>query len=134
MSGLRSITERMDSLIEPRCTGMCGALAISWPWPSKSAQLKSSRSLMLTECAVFWSRSPICSAMFMKRLLKTSSTTGSASVPSARVRARSRMRVSSRSPEGCSSARQPASTTVVALRSATIAGPSMRAPGLSASR
>ena len=35
--------------IEPRCTGMCGALATSAPSPSKTAQEKSSRSLMLTE-------------------------------------------------------------------------------------
>ena len=47
--GLRAITVRIDSLIEPRCTGMCGALAIKAPAASNSAQLKSSRSLMLTE-------------------------------------------------------------------------------------
>ena len=35
--------------IEPRWTGMCGALATSRPSPSKTAQEKSSRSLMLTE-------------------------------------------------------------------------------------
>ena len=51
--GLRAITVRIDSLIEPKCTGMCGALAIKAPEASNSAQLKSSRSLMLTECAVF---------------------------------------------------------------------------------
>ena len=37
------------SPIEPRCTGMCGALAIRLPSASNSAQEKSSRSLMLTE-------------------------------------------------------------------------------------
>jgi len=35
--------------MEPRCTGMCGALATSAPVPSNTAQEKSSRSLMLTE-------------------------------------------------------------------------------------
>ena len=58
---------------------MCGALATSSPSASNSAQEKSSRSLMLTDWAVFSSRTPICSAIDMKRLLKTSSITGSAS-------------------------------------------------------
>ena len=35
--------------MEPRCTGTCGALATRSPAPSKIAQEKSSRSLMLTE-------------------------------------------------------------------------------------
>ena len=35
--------------IEPRCTGMCGALATSVPSAANTAQEKSSRSLMLTE-------------------------------------------------------------------------------------
>ena len=52
---------------------MCGALAISPPSASKIAQEKSSRSLMLTECAVLCSRTPICSATDMNRLLKISS-------------------------------------------------------------
>ena len=43
------ITVRMLSPIDPRCTGMCGALAIRAPVASKMAQEKSSRSLMLTE-------------------------------------------------------------------------------------
>ena len=72
--------------MEPRCTGMCGALATSAPVRSKTAQEKSSRSLMFTEEAVFCSVTPICSAIDMKRLLKTSSITGSASVPSAACR------------------------------------------------
>ena len=43
--------------MEPRCTGMCGALATSAPSASKTAQEKSSRSLlMLTECAVVLQR------------------------------------------------------------------------------
>ena len=51
---------------------MCGALAMRLPSGSNRAQEKSSRSLMLTECAVFSRRTPICSAMAMKRLLNTS--------------------------------------------------------------
>ena len=43
------ITVLTLSPIEPRCTGMCGALAIRLPSASNSAQEKSSRSLMLTE-------------------------------------------------------------------------------------
>ena len=58
---------------------MCGALAISAPLGSKSAQEKSSRSLMFTEYAVLWSATPICSAIDMNRLLKISSRTGSTS-------------------------------------------------------
>ena len=67
---------------------MCGALAIRLPVASNSAHEKSSRSLMLTEYAVFCSRSPICSAIDMNRLLKTSSMTGSTVVPIARRAAR----------------------------------------------
>ena len=79
-SGLRSITILIDSPMEPRWTGMCGALAIRPPPASKTAQEKSSRSLMLTECAVACRRTPICSATDMNRLLKISSITGSAPV------------------------------------------------------
>ncbi|CFE02638.1 Uncharacterised protein [Bordetella pertussis] len=46
---LARITVLIDSPIEPRCTGMCGALAIRLPSASKMAQEKSRRSLMLTE-------------------------------------------------------------------------------------
>ena len=60
---------------------MWGALAIRLPSGSNSAQEKSSRSLMLTEWAWTASRAPICSAIDMNRLLKISSSTGSASVP-----------------------------------------------------
>ena len=62
---------------------MCGALAMSWPCASNSAQEKSSRSLMFTELAVLASVTPICSAMAMNRLLKISSNTGSARVEAA---------------------------------------------------
>ena len=50
---------RMLSPIDPRWTGMCGALAISAPSLAKSAQEKSSRSLILTLVAVAWSATPI---------------------------------------------------------------------------
>ena len=50
---LSAITALTLAPIEPRWTGMCGALAISAPVASKTAQEKSSRSLMLTEWAVF---------------------------------------------------------------------------------
>ena len=46
------------------------------PSPSNTAQLKSRRSLMFTEQAVFCSVAPICSAMDMNRLLKTSRSSG----------------------------------------------------------
>jgi hypothetical protein len=42
-------TVRTASDIEPRCTGTWGALATRSPSASKSAQEKSSRSLMFTE-------------------------------------------------------------------------------------
>ena len=40
---------RTDWPIEPRWTGMCGALATSAPSAANTAQEKSSRSLTLTE-------------------------------------------------------------------------------------
>jgi hypothetical protein len=50
MSSARSrITVRTLSPIDPRWTGMCGALATRLPCASKIAQEKSRRSLMLTE-------------------------------------------------------------------------------------
>ena len=118
-----------DSPIEPRCTGMCGALAIRLPSGSNSAQEKSSRSLMLTDCAVFSRRTPICSAIDMKRLLKTSSSTGSASVPTPASAGARRPASSSRCPSSVMAACQPASTTVVASASAMIAGPVTVSPG-----
>ena len=48
---------------------------------------------MLTEEAVLWSATPISSAIAMKRLLNTSSMTGSTSVPIAREAARGTKRV-----------------------------------------
>ena len=108
---------------------MCGALAISPPSASKIAQEKSSRSLMLTECAVPRSRTPICSATDMNRLLKISSSTGSTSVPGGLPVTARATRVSSRSPRPVTSADQPGSTTVVAKSSAISAGPATRCPG-----
>ena len=124
------MTARIDSLIEPRCTGMCGALAMRAPVASNIAQLKSSRSLMLTEYAVFCRRKPICSAIFMNKLLNTSSITGSARVPTAVVAGRGRTRRNSKFRALVTPARQPGSITMVALASAMIAGPSREAPGL----
>ncbi len=80
MAGCFAITAVTQSPIEPRCTGICGALATSPPSESKTAQEKSSRSLMFTEEAVFCSVAPISSAMAMNWLANTSSSTGSTSV------------------------------------------------------
>jgi hypothetical protein len=44
------------SPIDPRCTGMCGALTTRPPSRSKIAQEKSRRSLTLTEWAVLCNR------------------------------------------------------------------------------
>jgi len=55
----------MAADMAPRCTGRCGALATSAPEGSKSAQLKSRRSLMLTLMEVRCRTRPICSAMPM---------------------------------------------------------------------
>ena len=85
---------RMLSPIDPRCTGMCGALAISAPSASNNAQEKSSRSLMLTDVAVDCSATPISSAIAMNRLLKISSRTGSTAVPMAWPRSSGTARVS----------------------------------------
>ena len=113
---------------------MCGALAIRPPSASKTAHEKSSRSLMLTECAVACRRTPICSATDMNRLLKISSITGSAFVPTSALAGRAVTRDSSRSPRSLTTARQPGSTTVVASSSVMTAGPSTACPGRSPAR
>jgi hypothetical protein len=41
-----------DSPIDPRRTGMCGALALKLPCASNNAHEKSSRSLMLTNVRI----------------------------------------------------------------------------------
>ena len=124
----------MLSLIEPRWIGICGAFATSIPSGSKIAQEKSSRSLMLTEYAVFSRVRPICSAIDMNRLLKTSSITGSQSVPTADSRASATTRSMTRSPLVATRACQPGSTTVVAVDSRRTAGPFTAWPAASASR
>jgi hypothetical protein len=79
---------------------------------------------MLTECAVFCSATPICSAMFMKRLLNTSSRIGSACDRAGReVRASARGGASRCRRASVSSAVQPGSTTTVWLGSMISAGP-----------
>ena len=113
---------------------MCGALATSIPSGSKIAQEKSSRSLMLTEYAVFSSVRPICSAIDMNRLLNTSSMIGSQSVPTADSRASGTTRSRTRSPLAARCARQPGSTTVVAVDSRMMAGPSTASPVANVSR
>ena len=95
----------------------------------KMAQEKSSRSLILTEAAVFSSTEPICSAIDMNRLLNTSSITGSAH----RFQWRPPLFLGrgDRS-EGCSLASRvalhPGSTTTVPVESSITHGPSMRIP------
>ncbi len=113
---------------------MCGALAIRPPSASKTAQEKSSRSLMLTECAVDCRRTPICSATDMNRLLKISSMTGSAAVLIPAGPRLALTRDMSRSPRPVTTARQPGSTTVVASSSVMMAGPSTACPGRSPAR
>src|SRR5947207_1439244 len=109
-----SMMVRTLSPMEPRWTGICGALAMSAPSRSNSAQEKSRRSLMFTEEAVFCSARPISSATAMKRLLNTSSMIGFTSVladPRRGSVARSRIKL----PRESSDARQPGSTTVHAF-------------------
>ena len=72
-AGCRAFTARTLAPMEPRCTGMCGALATSPPPASNRAQEKSSRSLILTERAVRSSAAPMASATPMNRQLKSSS-------------------------------------------------------------
>ena len=113
---------------------MCGALATRCPSPSNTAQEKSSRSLMFTEEAVFWSVTPICSAIDMKRLLNTSSITGSASVPSAARFGAGVARVITMWFTAVTAACQPSSTTIVWCGSMIRAGPITVLPGVRPSR
>ncbi|MNT08832.1 hypothetical protein D3C72_1435870 [compost metagenome] len=83
---------------------------------------------------MFCSCRPICSAMFMNRLLNTSSNTGSTVVPTACCTARATRRLSSRWSRSVSSASQPGSTMVVAFFSAMMAGPGITSPGRKSSR
>ncbi len=107
---------------------MWGALAIRFPSGSNRAHEKSSRSLMLTECAVRRSETPICSAIDMNRLLNSSSRTGSTVVSPAVAATVAATRSSTRWPRSLTVARQDDSTTVVAVSSAMTAGPSTTDP------
>ena len=79
---------------------------------------------MLTDWAVDSRRAPICSAIDMKRLVKTSSRTGSASVPTPERRRVHRHAFQHQvSRRVVTAACQPGSTTVVAPSSVMIAGP-----------
>ena len=89
---------------------------------SNSAQEKSRRSLMFTELAVLASVTPICSAMAMKRLLKISSSTGSARVDTGSRRAAA-IFSSTRLSASVNVARHPRSTTTVVFCSQMIGGP-----------
>jgi hypothetical protein len=108
---------------------------------------------MLVETAVFRSTAPICSAIDMKRLPKTSSRTGSGvssaapalRPPAGAASSRGPDAASSRGPDAASSrttrtpssstrSEKPGSTTTVPVSSSTIAGPTTRLPGTSASR
>ena len=120
--------------MEPRWTGICGALAMRFASVSKIAHEKSNRSLMLTDKAVFCSVCPICSAIAMRRLLKTSSMIGSASVPMAGFRTRGLCRLSTNWLSGSTRLVHSGSMTVVALGSMTMAGPSTVFPGCMLSR
>src|SRR5262245_36306607 len=64
-------------LIAPRCTGMCGALTTRSPAAVKMAQEKSRRSLTFTLMEVLRSVMPICVAIAVKWLLKSSRRIGS---------------------------------------------------------
>ena len=75
------MTVLIASDIEPKWTGTWGAFATNAPWLLKRAQEKSNRSLIFTENAVLANVAPICSAIFINRLLKTSSITTSTEVP-----------------------------------------------------
>ena len=117
--------------MEPRCTGMCGALATRLASASKIAHEKSRRSLMLIELAVCRSTAPICSATCMNSALKTSSRIGSgasgaapaasACATAAAVRRRASQRPASRS--AASEPRQPGAIQLVAPASHSSSGP-----------
>ena len=70
----------------------------------------------------------------MKRLLKISSMTGSALVPTARLSGDGAVRSSTRCPRSLTVAAQPGSMTVVEFDSAMIAGPGTTSPAAMADR
>ena len=136
-----SSRSRTLSPMEPRCTGMCGALATSPPWESNSAQEKSSRSRILTERLVRRRRSPICSAIAIKRWRYSSASTGSSwfnadfstSNCSASFEAMGPC-CNTKAAARSTRAVQPLSTTTQPVASAIKAGPSMQIPTGNASR
>ena len=89
---------------------------------------------MFTDEAVLASVAPICSAIDMKRLLKTSSSSGERCDGSAEAGAAGELRRRCSSPAASTSASQPGSTTVVLVASRMIAGPLTCVPRESAAR
>ena len=130
IAGLRSITVLIDSLIEPRCTGMCGALAISSPSASNSAQREVQPLLDVHRVGGVLQPQPHLLGDVHEQVVEDLEHhrvgVGADRVLRRRAAARA---CSSSGPAAVSRACQPGSTTVVALRSATIAGPSMRRAG-----
>ena len=70
MTGLFFIIDLTVESMDPKCTGICGALAINSPLLSKIAQEKSNRSLIVIDWDVFSNTNPICSAIDINKLLK----------------------------------------------------------------
>jgi hypothetical protein len=116
--------------IEPRCTGMCGALATRFAFASKIAQEKSSRSLMFTEDAVFWQRHAHLLGDGHEALVehlqqhRISVSARRRRAPAGRTRA-----PAARDPSRSARARQPSSITMVWCGSISSAGPAIMAPG-----
>ena len=111
------MTVRIDSLIEPRCTGMCGALAISSPAASNSAQLKSKplldvdgvRRVLQTQAHLFRDvHEQIVEDLEHDRVGVRAERHGR--------RPRHELGAAPGCPQRVTDARQPGSTTMVALR------------------
>ena len=131
-----SSRSRTLSPMEPRCTGICGALATKPPWESNSAQEKSSRSRIFTDRLVWRRRSPICSAIAIKRWRNSSASTGSAGFSAEFSGSVEEMNACSNTKAAARSTRavQPSSTTMQPVASAIRAGPSMQHPTGNVSR
>ena len=130
-TGCAASTPRIDSLIAPRCTGMCGALATSPPAASNTAHEKSSRSRMFVDSAVRCSTTPMCRAIPAIFALMISRLTGSTAPTTTPASSTSR---ATRHPSAARSATNPASSTIVAVASRISAGPAIRSPATIASR
>ena len=120
--------------MEPRCTGMCGALATRPPSASKTAHEKSRRSLTLTDRAVFGQGHPHLLGDGHEAVVVEDEQEGRSASASAADRARAPGTASSSSSLAIASAAQPGSITVVLVGSQTIAGPARRSPGESSAR